>query len=114
VRILLIDDNDAVLETVSLMLASDGHTVLSASSARDGLARLEAGESVDLVLTDFAMPDIDGLEVARRVRLRWPRLLVGLITASLHELPSQHPALDVLITKPTNLLGLREALGRFR
>jgi CheY-like chemotaxis protein len=114
VRILLIDDNEAVLETVSLMLSFDGHTVLTASSAPDGLARLEAGEVVDLVLTDFTMPDIGGLEVVRRVRLHWPQLHVGIITGSLDELPAQHRALDVLLTKPVNVDELREAIRRLR
>jgi CheY-like chemotaxis protein len=113
-RILLIDDDVAVLETVSSMLASGGHTVLSASHARDGLAWLEAGEVVDLVLTDFAMPDIGGLEVVRRVRARWPHLKVGIITGSIHELPIRRPALDLLLTKPVTLLELLESVRRLR
>ncbi len=111
-RILLIDDDKAVLETVSLMLSFDGHTVLTASDARDGLAQLETGEIVDLVLTDFAMPDISGLDVARRVRLRWPGLRVGVITGSFDELPGQDRELDVLLTKPVNLSELRAAIRR--
>lgn len=113
-KILLIDDDRTVLEVVSLMLSSQGHVVLTASNPRDGLARLEAGESVDLVLTDFAMPHIDGLEVVRRTRLRWPRLAVGIITGSLDQLPVPHPPLDVLITKPVDLLELGQAIERLR
>src|SRR5262249_2450411 len=113
-RILLIDDDPTVLEIVSLMLSSLGHVVLPASNPRDGLARLEAGESVDLVLTDFAMPHIDGLEVVRRVRLRWPRLAVGIITGSLEQLPVARPTLDVLLTKPVDLLELRQAIERVK
>jgi CheY-like chemotaxis protein len=112
VRILLIDDDKAVLETVSLMLSSDGHTVLTASDARDGLAQLESGERVDLVLTDFAMPDMSGLDVVRHVRVRWPGLRVGVITGSLNELPRQDWGLDVLLTKPVNLSELLAAVRR--
>jgi CheY-like chemotaxis protein len=114
VRILLIDGDEVVLETVSSMLASDAHTVLTASRARDGLARLEAGEVVDLVLTDLALPDIGGLEVVRRVRARWPQLKVGIITGSLYGLPVPRPALDLLLTKPVNLSELLEAIRRLR
>jgi CheY-like chemotaxis protein len=110
VRILLIDDDKAVLETMSLMLSFDGHTVLTASDARDGLAQLEAGEVVDLVLTDFNMPDISGLDVVRRVRLRWPGLRVGIITGSADELPGQDRALDVLLSKPVSLSELQAAI----
>jgi CheY-like chemotaxis protein len=111
-KILLIDDNELVLETVSGMLSSGGHTIVTASNARDGLARLEAGESVDLVLADLNLPDIDGLEVVHRVRLHWPLLRVGLITGSLDQLPRQHDRLDLLLTKPVNLCEVEEAIKR--
>jgi CheY-like chemotaxis protein len=113
-RILLIDDDPVVLETLALMLSSDGHTVLTTSRVGDGLAQLEAGEVVDLVLTDLNMPDIGGLELVRCVRLRWPRLPVGIITGSLDELPAQHQALDLLLTKPVNLFELRQAIRQLR
>src|SRR5262245_30038263 len=113
-RILLIDDDPTVLEIVSLMLSSLRHLASPPSNPRDGLPRLEVGESVDLVLTDFAMPGINGLEVVRRIRLRWPRLAVGIITGSLAQLPVPHPMLDVLITKPVDLVELRQAIERLR
>src|SRR6266852_3291911 len=59
-RILLIDDEPTVLDVIALMLTFDGHTVLTATNGRQGLARLEAGEVVDLVLTDLMMPELSG------------------------------------------------------
>src|SRR5882724_9909374 len=64
-KVLVIDDEPTVLEVIALMLAFDGHTVLTASNGEEGLARLAAGESVDLVLTDLMMPQINGWDVAR-------------------------------------------------
>ena len=108
VKILLIDDQPMVLETVALMLSSDGHTVLTASNALAGLRLLEAGEVVDLVLTDLTMPEVSGLELIRRVRARWPRVHVGIVTGSIEKLPADHEPLDVLITKPVDLVALRQ------
>jgi two-component system OmpR family response regulator len=111
VRILLIDDDEAVLETVSLMLASEGHSVLAVASGADGIARLEAGEPIDLVLTDLHMPGMNGWEIVRTVRSRWPAVRVGLNSGSLDELPVRHERLDVIIRKPVNFAELRAAIS---
>ncbi len=52
------------------MLASLGHSVLATAGGREGLARLEAGDSVDMVLTDLKMPEMSGWEVAKVVKTR--------------------------------------------
>jgi CheY-like chemotaxis protein len=111
-RILLIDDNEAVLDALGLLLLREGHTVSTAPDGRQGLARLEAGEPMDLVLADFDLPDINGTEVVREVRLRWPHVRVGIITGMMEELPKQREPLDVLFRKPVNLYELREAIKR--
>jgi CheY-like chemotaxis protein len=113
-RILVIDDNEAVLDVVALLLLRDGHTVLIAPDGRQGLARLEAGEAVDLVLTDFALPDINGFEVVHRVRSRWPRVRVGIMTGMIEEFPKRHEPIDLLLRKPVNLYELRETVKRLR
>jgi CheY-like chemotaxis protein len=111
-RILLIDDNEAVLDALGLLLLREGHTVSTAPDGRQGLARLEAGEPVDLVLTDFDMPEISGLEVVREVRLRWPHVRVGIMTGMMEELPKPREPVDMLFSKPVNLYELREAITR--
>jgi CheY-like chemotaxis protein len=111
-KILVIDDNEAVLDVVALLLLRDGHTVLIAADGHQGLARLEAGEPVDLVLTDFDLPDISGLEVVHRVRSRWPRVRVGIMTGMIDEFPKRHEPIDLLLRKPVNLYELRETVKR--
>ncbi len=106
-KILLIDDDAAVLEVVSLMLASEGHAVLAAGSGREGLARLESGEAVDLVLTDLAMPHMTGWDVVRAVKTSWPATPVGLITGTPEHLAEQREVVDGLIMKPVTLESLR-------
>lgn len=111
-KILLIDDDAAVLEVVSLMLASEGHAVLAAGSGREGLARLERGDSVDLVLTDLAMPDMSGWDVVRAVKDGWPAIRVGLITGTPEHLAEQREVVDVLIMKPVTIESLRQGIRR--
>ena len=110
-KILVIDDDPAVLEAVALMLTSGGHTVATAGGGRDALARLEAGETMDLVLTDLRMPEMSGWEVVRAVRSRWPTVRVGLMTGALLSLREQRDPVDVLLTKPMTLEQLLGAVA---
>jgi two-component system response regulator HydG len=66
-RILVIDDDDAVRQSVERMLRSAGHTVLSAGSGEEGVA-LARGGAFDVILSDLKMPGISGLDVLRKVR----------------------------------------------
>lgn len=114
-KILLIEVDARVREVLIQMLGSLGHSVLATSGARRGLARLEAGDSVDLVLTDLEMPEVSGWEVVKAVKDRWPHLRVGVITATPEALLQQRgEPLDCAIFKPVTLDALRETLSRVR
>jgi CheY-like chemotaxis protein/anti-sigma regulatory factor (Ser/Thr protein kinase) len=78
-RILLIDDNPAVCQTVASLLRTAGHTVMEANGGAAGLA-IFAESPVDVVLTDLGMSDVNGWDVARVVKGRDPRLPVILLT----------------------------------
>jgi two-component system CheB/CheR fusion protein len=68
-RILLVEDDDAVAGTTALWLRLQGHEVRSARNGRSALAQVgEFGPQV--VLLDIGLPDMDGYEVARRLRAR--------------------------------------------
>jgi DNA-binding NtrC family response regulator len=66
-RILLIDDDAAVRESISRTLKSAGYTVQSAASGEEGLAAARAG-SFDVILSDMRMPGLSGLDVLRKLR----------------------------------------------
>ena len=66
-RILLIDDDAAVRESMSRTLKSAGYTVQSAGSGEEGLA-LAQGGSFDVILSDMRMPGLSGLDVLRKLR----------------------------------------------
>ncbi|HEY2482628.1 MAG TPA: PAS domain S-box protein [Caulobacteraceae bacterium] len=77
--ILAVDDDALVLLNTAAMLEDLGHRVLTAADAEEALAIL-AAEKIDLVITDFAMPGVDGLRLARTVQERWPGVTVLLAT----------------------------------
>jgi DNA-binding response OmpR family regulator len=68
-RILLIDDDSRLAAMVSEYLAGAGYRVVTAASGETGLERL-AKEPYDALVLDLSLPDIDGLEVCRRLRAR--------------------------------------------
>jgi two-component system response regulator ChvI len=67
-HLVLVDDDDLFRESLSLNLIDEGYQVTSFGNGRDALAYLEGGGVSDVVLLDWRMPDITGLEVLRRLR----------------------------------------------
>ena len=79
--ILLVDDSSSLREITATMLRDRGFEVVSASGGAQALATLEREpQRFDLILTDFAMPLVSGLEVvhlARKLRPGWPAILLS-------------------------------------
>jgi len=67
-HLLLVDDDDLFRESLGLNLIDEGHEVTSFGNGRDALAYLERGGSADVVLLDWRMPNVTGLDVLRRMR----------------------------------------------
>lgn len=68
-RILVVDDDPHIQEVICFALTKAGMTARTAKDGADALARLEE-EDADLVILDIGLPEIDGLEVCRRIRKR--------------------------------------------
>jgi PAS domain S-box-containing protein len=93
--VLVVEDDPAVRNVVAGMVESLGYQVLEAESGADALALLEAGEAVDLVLTDVVMPgQIDGWKLAQSVWARWPGTRVLLTSGYSDNILVRHAALD--------------------
>jgi DNA-binding response OmpR family regulator len=78
-RIVVVDDDPTVSDVVERYLVRDGHSVQSVRDGYEAL-RLIAERPPDLVVLDLMLPGIDGLEVCRRLRQRWP-IPVVMLTA---------------------------------
>jgi PAS domain S-box-containing protein len=79
-RVLAVDDDELVLLNTVAMLEDFGHTVVQATSGREALDILDRGDPIDLLITDQAMPGMTGVQLAQRVRERWPGLPIVLAT----------------------------------
>jgi DNA-binding NtrC family response regulator len=113
-RVLVVDDDDAVRETIAETLEEEGFGVETASGAESALAAL-ARSRPDIVLSDIRMPDMDGLELLELLRARAPDVDVLLMTAY-EDMPTvaramRDGAFDFLV-KPLRADRLLEVLAR--
>jgi len=79
-NILLVDDNDDVREITALILRDCGYNVPEASSGRAALDVLDANPAIDLLIVDFVMPAMSGMEVLERARAKRPEIRAAFIT----------------------------------
>jgi len=111
-HILLVDDEVSIQRTMVPLLRSRGYEVTVAGTAREALASVE-GERPDLILLDLGLPDMDGLEVCRRVRARWdtPIVVLSARGAEKDKVAALDEGADDYVTKP---FGPDELLARVR
>ncbi|WP_207538126.1 hybrid sensor histidine kinase/response regulator [Sabulicella rubraurantiaca] len=79
-RLLLVDDDAVVREVTAEQLAEAGYAVRQAADGPSALALLDAGEAVDLLVSDLSMPGMDGVSLVRAAQRRRPRLPAILLT----------------------------------
>jgi len=97
--ILLVDDDPLVSDGTAAMLEDLGHCVTTASSAADALEIIGSDASIDLVITDHAMPGMTGTELAHHIRTVRPELPIILATGYA-DLPNGDPAGLPRLDKP--------------
>lgn len=110
-RILLVDDQRSVREAVNLLLRLDGHRVSEAGNGTMALDLFMRGH-FDLVITDFEMPNMNGGELAARIKQASPRQPVLMITAYAEQLRDVHNPVDAILDKPFQLEDLRRAIAQ--
>ena len=111
-QVLVIDDDDGVRAAVRRALVLDGHEVLMAESGQAGLDQL-AVTTPDAIVLDLGLPDIDGMEVCRRLRSTGDRTPVLMLTAR-DAIEDRVEGLDVgaddYLVKPYDVRELRARL----
>ena len=104
-RLLVIEDDAAISEPLVRALAREGHDVAHVDTGRAALERIAAAP-VELVVLDIGLPDVDGVEVCRRVRAERPSLAILILTArssELDEVLGLDAGADDYLTKPFSL-----------
>jgi two-component system KDP operon response regulator KdpE len=111
-RVLAVDDDQALLRALRIGLSALGHTVLTGSTGEQGISQAAIG-APDLIVLDLGLPDLDGMEVCRRIR-QWSDVPVIVLSADGSEdrkIASLDGGADDYMTKP---FGMGELDARLR
>jgi two-component system KDP operon response regulator KdpE len=109
-KLLIMDDEPHTRRQLKASMTDHGYQVLEADSAQDGLRKLSSGE-FDFVLMDTNLPDLDGLEICRRIRAHSdvPIVILSPRAAEKDKVDAFAAGVDDYLTKP---FGMRELLAR--
>lgn len=111
-KILLVEDEEKIARFIELELKHEGYEVAKSFNGRDGLAMAETGE-FDLILLDIMLPELNGLEVLRRIRKSSdvPVIMLTARDAVMDKVSGLDAGADDYITKP---FAIEELLARIR
>lgn len=111
-RLLLVDDHSAVRETTHALLAQLGHEVVSVASGEQALSLIsDAQEQFDFLITDYAMPNMSGLELVQKIRKFMPECPAIIITGYADQSAlDDRPDNVAIVTKPFDERALQKAL----
>jgi CheY-like chemotaxis protein len=117
-RILIIDDDAVLLESLRQALLGEGHEVATAVGGKAGIEAFAEAESrstpFDVVFTDLGMPYVDGRQVVQSIRAVAPNARIVLLTGWGQMSMSNNdppPQVDRLLSKPPRLRELRQVLA---
>jgi CheY-like chemotaxis protein len=113
-RILVVDDESTVREILAEILESQGHTVMIADGGRRALNLLSENE-FDIIFTDLGMPEMNGWEVAKFVKLMHPHMPVIMTTGWGEEIDPARAALegvDRVVAKPFQMTEILELVAQ--
>jgi CheY-like chemotaxis protein len=114
IAILAVDDEPGVLALVRRCLDDQRITLIEASSGKEALDQLPNSPTIDLLITDLRMPEMEGDELARQVRAMEPHLRILYLTSHAERLFDAKPQLwadEVYLDKPFTRAGLRQAVA---
>jgi CheY-like chemotaxis protein len=111
-RILVVEDDSSARESIKLLLRIDRHAVTEATNGGEALD-LVSRQAFDLVILDYAMPGMQGGEVALNIRRIAPALPILMVTAYAEKLSGADiPAINAVLGKPYAVDELRSAVAK--
>jgi DNA-binding response OmpR family regulator len=117
-RVLLIDDDPSLLESLRSALEDEGHKVVTASGGQSGIDAFRESQRAhrlfDIVITDLGMPYVDGRQVVASIRSMSPGTPIILLTGWGQHVANENekaPQVDRLLGKPPRIRELRSALA---
>ena len=116
-RILVADDDDAIRQTMSDVLAKDGCIVETAADGLEAIEMIDANPQYDLVLSDIKMPKKSGYEIYSHIREKFPDMPVILMTAFGYDpnhsiVQARMKGLEVVLFKPFKVTVLRNNIRK--
>jgi PAS domain S-box-containing protein len=112
-RILVVDDEEPVRETLAEMLVAVNHEVELAASGQEAVQKMRQ-RAFDFVFTDLAMPEMDGWETARSIRQHWPSVRIVLVTGygpATVPPAGEEDLVDAIIGKPFDFVQVGSTLN---
>jgi CheY-like chemotaxis protein len=108
---LVVDDDPLIAMSTVDMLEDLGHIAIEANSGRRALEIIDAGQDIDLMLTDQTMPEITGIQLAEIVRSKRPNLPV-LLATGYADLPADRLANLPRLSKPYKQVQLQAEIEK--
>jgi DNA-binding response OmpR family regulator len=106
-NIVIIDDDTAFLRSLELILKSRGYSVRTFSKAAEAYSTILLMKNVDVVISDYSMPDVDGCSVLRAIRhfrgITCKTILLSAHSDILHTCSSRGCSVDYFLTKPVDV-----------
>ena len=113
-RILVVDDDELVCDSIRRILELDQHVIETATSGHDALAAIQTGK-FDLIIIDYEMPVMKGDQVAASIKAKAPQQPIIMITGHTEalRLAGNFPlTVDLVINKPFDIQEIREAVRK--
>jgi CheY-like chemotaxis protein len=108
-KLLVVDDNSDLLDMLASALEDFGHTVDRAGDGRFAV-ELQANNIYDCVITDAAMPRLDGIQLCKFIRANFPHVRIIGMSGSSRLKEFENAGADVCLSKPFSLSALRDAI----
>lgn len=115
-KLLLVDDNKAVVDLMLEILSDEGHEVVISRNGKQAIELLEKDKNFDIIISDILMPVMDGFDLVKYLSGidKIPLIVMsggGISISSSSALKAMEGDADVLLRKPVNIEQLNEAIA---